>query len=280
MRDALGEALDGLTPKRIGIVGWTIMPISVYVALREATESVLVNADNLLGDLRIIKSENEISLLKQASAIAEKAIDQVLEQIRPGMTELQVVGLAQAAIYDLGAEYEGMPQYVFGGRNTRHAAGRPTHRVLELGDIVQLNIGARVEGYSSSIGRPISLGPMPAEVKRLVQFGKDAHLRTIEWMHAGTPARDIVRKYYDFVRTAGYGDYLFYGPCHGLGMIEVEKPWVETTSDYDLCPNMTFQIDTFLRGLEYGIRWEDGLRVTQRGPELFSGESLTIVEIK
>lgn len=49
---------------------------------------------------------------------------------------------------------------------------------------------------------------------------------------AGVVSGDIAKKYEDFVKKAGFGDYYLYGPCHGLGMIEVEKPWLETVSTY------------------------------------------------
>jgi Xaa-Pro aminopeptidase len=56
-----------------------------------------------------------------------------------------------------------------------------------------------------------------------------------------------------------------YGPCHGLGMIEVEAPWMESNSNYKLLPNMTFQIDTFVSASTFGIRWEKGIAITDNG---------------
>jgi hypothetical protein len=56
-------------------------------------------------------------------------------------------------------------------------------------------------------------------------------------------------------------DNFVYGPCHGTGMIEVEAPWMETSSDYLLEKNMTFQVDTFISGPTFGTRWEKGIVV-------------------
>jgi Xaa-Pro aminopeptidase len=63
-------------------------------------------------------------------------------------------------------------------------------------------------------------------------------------------------------------------------MIEVERPWMETTSTYPLQPNMTFQVDTFLYCKEYGLRWETGARITKTGVEQFSKRFRDIVEIR
>ena len=63
-----------------------------------------------------------------------------------------------------------------------------------------------------------------------------------------------------------------YGPLHGTGIIEVEAPWVETISDYQLQPNMTFQVDTFISCDDFGVRWEKGIAVKEGGCELLSPE--------
>ena len=67
----------------------------------------------------------------------------------------------------------------------------------------------------------------------------------------------------------------------GLGLIEVEKPWLETVSTYALEPNMTFQADTFFAAKDFGLRWENGLLVTESGPAemLNSGSRMELIEI-
>ena len=77
----------------------------------------------------------------------------------------------------------------------------------------------------------------------------------------------------------GYRDNFLYGPCHGLGLIEVEPPWMEETSDYPLQENMTFMADTFFSTDAYGFRWEDGFRVTRDGCEPFSDARSEIIEL-
>ncbi len=191
----------------------------------------------------------------------------MLPQIRAGMTELELVGLFEKEIYCHGAEYEALPLYVLSGRNSRHAISRPTHKVIHAGEMILLNIGARVAGYSPCPGRPICIGPMPPDMRRLVEIGRDAHYKTMEWMKAGVIASDVVKKFYQFLEGQGCGENILYGPCHGLGLIEVERPWMEMTTHYPLQENMTFQVDTFLQGPDFGLRWENGVRVTADGVE-------------
>jgi Xaa-Pro aminopeptidase len=89
-------------------------------------------------------------------------------------------------------------------------------------------------------------------------------------MQAGVQARDVALAVENYITERGYGDYILYGPCHGLGLMECEHPWIETNSDYVLQENFTFQVDSFLHTQEYGARWEDGVRVTEDGVEEFS----------
>ena len=269
------------SPRRIGVAGYLVTTAPVLDALREACPKAAVErADAIMVQLRSVKSEAEIACLRKAFEISEIAVQRVLDRIKPGLTELQVVGVVQEAIYEHGAEYEGMPQYVLGGPNTRHAISRPTHRVMQPGDMVQLNLSARVAGYSSGVGVPICLGAMTDRMKELTAFGQEAHEKTIEWLRAGVVAADVAKRYRKLFEDRGYARNFLYGPCHGLGMIEVEPPWMEEISEYELAANMTFQADTFLFDDEFGLRWEDGGCVTAEGFDLFSGRFRGLIELK
>ena len=279
-KQVVESSMPGRKIRRLGLVGYSIMTLPVYMRLQSDLPGVeLVRADDTLIDLRIIKSDNEIECLKEAFAISEKAIDAILAEINPDMTELQVIGIAQREIYKHGAEYEGHAMYCFCGPATNNAISRPTHNKIKKQEVIQLNIAARVGGYSSSVGLPFSIGPLPARKKRLVEFGLEAHRKTMELIKGGRPAAEVVTAYEAWVKQQGFGKYLLYGPCHGLGMMEVERPWMESTSTYDLQENMTFQVDTFFYDVDFGLRWENGVRVTKTGVELLSQKYMHLVEL-
>ena len=279
-KDVIKKAMPRRKLKKLGLVGYSILPLPVYRGLKnDLNGAKLVKADETLIDLRISKSANEIKLMKKAFAISEKAIGAILAEIKPGMTELQVVGIAQREIYKHGGEYEGHALYCFCGPRTCNAICRPIHNKIRKREVIQLNIGARVGGYSSSVGLPISIGPLPARKKRLVEFGLEAHFKTMDLMKAGKPAAAVVKEYEEWVKAQGFGKYMLYGPCHGIGMMEVEQPWMESTSTYDLQENMTFQVDTFFCDKDFGLRWENGVRVTKTGVEKLSKKYMKLVEL-
>ena len=278
--DVVKKAIPKGKLKKLGLVGYSIMPLPVYMSLKKELPGVkLIKADDTLIRLRISKSPNEIRLMKKAFQVSEKAIDAILSEIKPGMTELQVIGIAQREIYANGGEYEGHALYCFCGPATKHAISRPTHNTIKKNEIIQLNIGARVGGYSSSVGLPVCIGKLPARKQRLVEFGLEAHVKTMELMKAGKPAAEVVREYEAFVKRRGFKKHMLYGPCHGIGMMEVERPWMESTSTYVLEENLTFQVDTFFHDRDFGLRWENGVRVTKSGVAKFSKKYMRIVAL-
>ena len=263
--------------KKLGLVGTAVMTKPTLDALAAQLPDVtLVPADEVFRPLRWIKSENELACHRKAFKVAEKAVQAMLDEMKPGMTEFQAIGIAQREIYANGGEYEGHSLYCFGGDRTSNGISRPTGAKLRKNEIIQLNIGARVGGYSSSIGLPVWFGKLPKEQLALVEFGLRAHKYTFELIKAGVEASSIAKKYTQWGCDQGWGDYMLYGPVHGLGIMETESPWIETTSKYKLQENMTYQIDTFFTGNGYGLRWERGCIVTKDGCELMSRKFMSM----
>lgn len=276
-------AAIGVTGKklRIGVASWLDTSVVQMEGIRAAfPEAEIVRADSIMVELRSIKSDAEIACLREGYRIAEIASQQVIKEIKPGMTELQMVGVAQRVIYEEGAEYEGLPMYVFSEASTRHAISRSSYRIFEKGDIVQLNLSAKIDGYSASIGYPLVLGKLEGKRRDVVLFGRDAHFWTVKQLKSGVIAADVAKGFYNYYKENGYEENFVYGPMHGTGLIEVEAPWVETISDYPFKPNMTFQVDTFIATDTFGVRWEKGIAITQGGCDILSPEIGELYELE
>ncbi len=254
---------------KIGVAAWLNTNLVMMEGLRDNyPKAEIIRADDIMVTLRRIKSDNEIACLREAARITQIATDEVIKALKPGMTELQLVGIAQKTIYENGAEYEGLPMYCFSERSTKHAISRSSYREIQKGDIVQLNLSAKICGYSPSIGIPVCCGKLSPEKRDLVEFGLQAHMWTEKYLKAGVLASDVAKDFIKFFEENGRKQNYFYGPCHGLGLIEVEAPWMETISDYELQKNMTFQIDTFVMGETFGLRWEKPIAITENGVQI------------
>ena len=278
--DVVKMAMGRRKLSKLGLVGTAVMTKPTLDAVAAQLPGVAVSAaDEVFRPLRWVKSENELNCHRKAFKVAEKAVQAMLNELKPGMTEFQAIGIAQREIYANGGEYEGHSLYCFGGDRTSNGISRPTGAKLRKNEIIQLNIGARVGGYSSSIGLPVWFGKLPQKQLALVKFALEAHKYTIELMKAGADAASIAKRYTQWGIDQGWGDYMLYGPVHGLGIMETESPWIETTSKYKLQENMTYQIDTFFTGEGYGLRWERGCIVKKGGCELLSKKFMNIVEL-
>ncbi|MBR4031699.1 MAG: aminopeptidase P family protein [Clostridia bacterium] len=256
---------------KIGLGSYVECTLPIYEGLKDAyPKAEIVKCNDIMVSLRQIKSANELACIREGFRIIELATDEVIRCLKPGVTELQMVGVAQRVIYENGAEYEGLPMYVFSEESTRHAISRSRYREIKKGDIVQLNLSAKIDGYSPSIGLPVIMGKLEGERRELVEFCRQMHEWTGENLRAGVMASDVAKAFLQKYKDAGYEKNYVYGPCHGTGMIEVEAPWMETSTDYLLQENMTFQIDTFISGPTFGCRWEKGVAIKKDGIESYT----------
>ena len=266
---------------RIGVAAWIDTTMVMMDGLKEAyPKAAIIRADSIMVEMRSIKSEHELACIRSGFTMVEYATQEVIKALKPGVTETQMVGVAQKAIYEMGAEYEGLPMYVFSEKSTSHAISRSRpDRVIGRNDIVQLNLSARVDGYSPSMGMPVCMGRLDEERRSYIEFCLDMHNWTKTQMREGVLAGTIAKDFHQrFVATGHQSNYV-YGPCHGTGMIEVEPPWMETSSDYRLQKNMTFQVDTFLTAPGFGVRWEIGVAVKQNGIEELCHPVGTMIEL-
>lgn len=254
--------------KKIGLCGWYLFPYTMMMELAKAMGGIanVVPADSMIRPIFMKKSALEVECLKAAAKASEAGFKAILENIKPGMTESELCGIATAAMTAAGAETTGYPIWCCSGPNSDQAISRPTMRKVQCGEIIHFSIGAKVEGYSASIGRPVVLGHCPDEIRQFLQVGLDAANMTFDVMRAGVKSGDAARKVHDFIRSKGYGDAILYGPAHGCGQMECEYPFLETSSEYMLEADMTFMQDMFLHRNGMGFRWEDGLLVKASGP--------------
>ncbi len=288
--DTFGTVIEKLLGakkvSRFGVAGLPLMTIGVYEALADALKVYgdikIEKADYVVNNIRMRKTENELACMRAAAKITRETFDYVRQNIRVGMTEQQVAGLALGKMHELGAERESYPVWVLTGKGSNQAISRPRNKKIEKGDMTFIQIGARVDGYASSIGRPVVFGKATEEQRKLIETGYKAQAAVIDMLRAGTPACEVAKAHIKNVTEMGYGDWLLYGPCHGNGTMEGEAPWIETNSDYLLEENMTFCVDIFLGSAktETGLRMEDVVCVKRDGAENLTDYPRELFEIE
>ncbi|RIH63098.1 aminopeptidase P family protein [Mariniphaga sediminis] len=265
------ELLNDLRIKKMGVSGWYMFPYVIFENIvRVIGRDNILEADEFVREVTLKKSVAELNCLREAARISELGFKAVLQNIKPGMTEAQLAGIAAGAMMGSGAEATGYPIWCCSGPNSTQAISRPSHRKVQKGEIIHFSVGAKVDGYSASIGRPVVLGHCPDETREFMQVGLDAENMTIDLMRAGTKADVVAQKVHSFISDRGYGDTILYGPAHGCGQMECEYPFIETSSDFVLDQGMVFMVDIFLAKQNMGFRWEDGVIITDGKAEELS----------
>lgn len=274
--DSFDDVLRGIfkddKPRKAAIAGFNIVSRLVFAdfqaALLDSGIDTVLNGDRFVMRLRMVKSENEIACMRKAASISFVAMEYVLQNIRPDMTELQVRGLACSKIYELGGENEAYPIWVLAGSGGDQAISRARQKVIGDNELVHIGVGARYEGYAASIGRQAIMGKPEDWMIRAIKAAYEAHDVVSSQLYAGNNARNVADAYYRVMEKNKYRDWLLYGPCHATGLMEGEPPWIESNSDYILQENMTYCIDIFMADKQaHGFRVEDSVRVGVGGVE-------------
>lgn len=270
----------GLAGRRIGVES-TGMRFQEAEAFHVAAPGVCLEPiDGILSGIRAIKSSDEIELLRQAARLTEKALDRVVADLRPGMSELELRNRFHSALLDVGADGPGFDSLVVSGPRgaLQHAA--PSARVVAPGDPILFDVGARYRGYTADITRTVVLSPASDEFVKIYNIVRKANAAARQAARPGVAARDVDRAARDVIEEAGYVETFAHGTGHGLGMDVHEPPRIAPGDDTILKPGMVFTIEPGIYLTErFGARIEDDIAITCDGHDRLTSFShdLTVV---
>ncbi|MBX3030931.1 MAG: aminopeptidase P family protein [Chloroflexi bacterium] len=218
-------------------------------------------ASQLFRRIRMVKTADEITRMQETVRVTEHAFRATVAEFREGITERELVRIFDRAIVDEG----GHPAFALIrlGRSMAVGQSLPTDAALRKGDYVWFDIGCRVSGYQSDIGRVVSFGE-PSDRLRLVQGASRAGQdRAIELMRPGVLARDVFTGAVERVRESGIPHYQRHHVGHGIGIETYDLPILTPSTDIPLEPNMIFEVETPYYELGFGGAFiEDTVLVT------------------
>ena len=260
------------TNARIGLIGDNLLPLSNYrVIERHLGDAEFVPCTNLLIELRQVKSDNEIALMRQAAEIDDEVLAGLLKKIHIGQTETQVAAEAEYIGRKMGADL-GSATVVMSGPNTNFPAWRPSDRAIEAGDFVLVDFNPAVGNYCNDGGVTVLMPGASTEKADALAFGHKVIKEVIPLIQPNTVASTIYDMMLARLEPAGYADnFVPYakgqrGVGHGVGLDVVEQPDLTLDSDFDLLPGMTLAIKLDLHGLTGGgFRIECVIAITESG---------------
>ncbi|VEU78023.1 aminopeptidase P family protein [Mycoplasmopsis columbinasalis] len=223
--------------------------------------------------LRIVKSKEEIEIMQKSIDISLKAYDELLQWVKPGMTEKEVAAKLNYLLKINGADKESFDEIIATGKYSAEPHHHPTDAVLKEGDLLKVDFGALYKGYSADITRTIVLGGKASnpEAAKILQIVKEAAKAGRDAVRPGIKASEIDAICRKYITDAGYGQYFVHATGHGLGIDVHEEPYVSSLSDAILEPGhiITVEPGIYIEGLG-GARNEDDVLVTETGRYVFS----------
>ena len=241
-------------------------------ALEEAGSAVeLVPTENIVEDLRKTKSDAEIQATVEALRLAEKAFAQVMEIIRPGMTEKEVAWEMEKSMRELGAQGLSFPVIVASGPNSALPHAIPSDRRLATGEPILIDWGARLHEYCSDTTRSLVLGKPDSLFEKVFHTVVTARDMAIDAIQAGASGKQVDRIAREFIERSGFKDKFGHGLGHGTGLAVHEAPRLSPIKDDQLEPGMIVTVEPgiYLPGWG-GVRMENQVVVQEDGARVLN----------
>jgi Xaa-Pro aminopeptidase len=280
MSDALAKVLRENPTKRVGFeanfttVGQLDAILNSIKQNKDGHAPELVPLENVMLNIRKVKDDHEIDLIRKAVAVAEEAFRAMRDVIEPGQTENYLAGLLIMELRSRGASGTSFPPIVATGANSSLPHYRPSDDKTEIekDQPCLFDWGAVLNGYCSDLTRTFLIGHVPHKIREIYKVVYDAQLAAIKFLRPGVTTMQADRVARDVIDKAGYGDEFGHGLGHGIGREIHELPSLRKTGgEEELRPGMVLTIEPgiYIPGVG-GVRIEDDVLITHSGCEVLS----------
>ena len=267
MSRAAAKIVKQFNPKTVAVENSTTL--AAFEALKKNIKSGLKTTANIIESVRRCKDESEIAAIRKAGKIAAKAVAEVMERLKTGITENELAGEIDFQIRKAGA-VNSFDTIVAFGPNASRPHHRPGSSGLKKNDTILVDFGARYNGYCCDLTRCFVVGRAGSFYKEVYEVVRRAQAAAIKMVKAGVEikkvdaaARDVIKKH----NLPVYG----HGTGHGLGLEVHEEPVVSDNSKGKLQAGAVITIEpgVYIPG-KLGIRIEDDILVTETGCKILT----------
>ncbi|WP_027360865.1 M24 family metallopeptidase [Desulforegula conservatrix] len=265
--------------KKLVRIGFESLRMSVkqFNDLKSATDElnvILSPCENMVENLRIIKDDEEISLMRDALHISESVFKALLPQIIPGVTEKQMAWELEKNLRHAGAEAMSFPVIAASGPNASLPHAIPSDRKLNTNEGFLFDWGIKLHGYCSDITRTIFIGNPPDEFKKVFITVFEAQQKAQSAIKAGVNGKDIDRIARDHIESSDYKGRFGHSLGHGVGLAIHESPRLSPIKDFILETGMVVTVEPgiYIPGWG-GVRLENMVVVKPDGFEILNSTS-------
>ena len=226
----------------------------------------VVPVDRLVEQERQRKDRGELDRLARAAAIADEALASVLADLPPVVTEKMVARRLEAAMVDLGADDVSFPTIVAAGPNSARPHAVPSDRPLDRGDLLVIDMGAKVDGYGSDMTRTFVSGSFTAETEAMYRAVEAAQRAGVAAVAAGVSTEAVDGACRAVLAERGMADEFVHGTGHGIGLEIHETPFLGKSDPAELGADQVVTVEPGVyRSGVGGVRIEDSVVVTAEG---------------
>lgn len=274
MQDKLYEQINLLLSKHgcktLAIENQTVS-VATLARFKKEIKAEIDDTDalsNAIDRLRIVKTQDEIDKIIKAQRIAEAAFEDVLNFIKPGVSEKEVQLHMDYYMLLHGAEALSFDTIAVSGPNTSLCHGVPTDRKVNDGEFFLMDFGAVYDGYHSDMTRTVCVGKPTEKMERIYNIVLEAQLKALDFIKAGVSGKEADKVARDVISAAGYGEAFGHSLGHGVGMNIHETPRASISSDEIFKENMIVTVEPgiYLPD-EFGVRIEDFVIIKENGNE-------------
>lgn len=235
---------------------------------KEKLNADLIPAGQALNELRSVKSEGEIKLMKEAQKIAERAYTELLNHIKPGKTEKELAAYFDYLMAQNGSGGVSFDTILLTGERTSMPHGVPSDAVIKKGDFVLMDFGATYKGYHSDTTRCVAVGSYSEEMEYYYNIVLSAQLAGIDALCAGAKCRDVYYAAHNILAEKKCAQYFRHSLGHGVGLEIHEGCSASPNSTDAFKPGniTTIEPGIYIPG-KFGIRIEDVFYLTEGGKE-------------
>ncbi|TDL34615.1 aminopeptidase P family protein [Jeotgalibacillus sp. S-D1] len=277
IHEEVAAQVERLGIKRLGFEQDHVV-FGMFKQYEQAVATELVPLAGVVEKLRLIKTDSEIKILKEAADIADAAFKHILDFIQPGKTELEVSNELEFFMRNAGAQSSSFDIIVASGMRSALPHGVATDKVIEKGDFVTMDYGALHKGYVSDITRTVSVGEPSEQLKEIYQITLDAQLLAMEKIRPGLTGKEADAIARDYITSKGYGEFFGHSLGHGIGLEVHEGPGLSSRSTQTLLENMVVTVEPgiYLPGVG-GVRIEDDTLLTEKGNETLTHSTKDLI---
>lgn len=230
--------------------------------------------------LRERKDADEIAAIRTAAEIGHAALRRTLEQVRVGVTELDVCGVLEHSLRAAGSEGHPFPPIVASGPRSALPHARPSSRPIAPGDFLLLDFGATFGGYCSDITRTVVVGRASERQREVYALVRTANEVARAGVRAGMTGRQADALARDVIEQAGLGEAFGHSLGHGIGLEVHEAPRLSRTADATLPVAAVVTIEPGAYEPDWGgVRIEDDVVLQLNGADLLTDIPRELVEL-